>query len=829
MRAAAALCALLAAALPHAASAAPVLGLTVNATGGFAIGLNGQQWLTGGEVVVAGKRASAGEIVPVGAPQKRTGANELGQYEATTLSWVLPGSSEVLIETSFLTYASDPGVIAFEQSFPSGIDAAATRDAVGDNMDRCRVVARNFSLLGSVQGYDAYSPEAGGGYGVHPGRYCDDGHVWAFSGDLDFEGCYAKCKEVNCTCFDVRGSAPASLSASTVFPAFARGPGPADDRPVFSYHGVFPALKASTFKEYKESHQGGMPLVMYDTADPSLPMTVFSPLSSPKAQHMASDTQFVGAGIKATVTRIPKGWKQLFILSAGTGINDGMMSWGDRVLKYTGKPRADWYRDQTHSTIGFWTDNGGYYHYSTGLNKSRTYEEVLPEVKAYHDHLGVPFGHWQFDSWFYPKDGGVGPGGGGGAVTNWTAMPSVFPHGMAYIQSKLQMPMVMHNRQWSDKSDYIRNLPQFKWYIGEVAIPEDPIAWFNYFFTLQEGWGLVMYEQDWMNKEYDGQVTLQQNITMGDLWLLGMATGAANSNRTVQYCMPYPHDVMCASSHAAVTNARATGDYFHALHQWAVGATSMYYWAIGVIPYKDGFYSSNHVQWGGQVIGPELNPDREALMATLSCGMVGPMDGINLLNASRVMTTCRGDGVVLRPDRPVMTADWCFATGQPTKYVYHTYSDVQGLGRVHYHFNNDKEPMQAGMVGLKGSEDYAVYNWYSGDLTRLNQTNELTAGYEGHNYAVVIPTIPGANGASLAFVGEVGKYVTHAAKRFPSGVSAAGNAITAKVYGATGETVRICAARLPASGRPAPSSSAQLVCRDTLFKAAGVQAVTIQL
>ena len=46
-----------------------------------------------------------------------------------------------------------------------------------------------------------------------------------------------------------------------------------------------------------------------------------------------------------------------------------------------------------------------------------------------------------------------------------------------------------------------------------------------------------------------------------------MASGAAASGRTVQYCMPYPNDVLAASSHAAVTNARATGDYFHALEQ----------------------------------------------------------------------------------------------------------------------------------------------------------------------------------------------------------------------------------------------------------------------
>ena len=47
-------------------------------------------------------------------------------------------------------------------------------------------------------------------------------------------------------------------------------------------------------------------------------------------------------------------------------------------------------------------------------------------------------------------------------------------------------------------------------------------------------------------------------------------------------------------------------------------------------------------------------------MATLSCAMVGPMDGIELLNATRVMTTCRGDGVVLKPDKPVTTVDSCF-------------------------------------------------------------------------------------------------------------------------------------------------------------------------
>ena len=79
-----------------------------------------------------------------------------------------------------------------------------------------------------------------------------------------------------------------------------------------------------------------------------------------------------------------------------------------------------------------------------------------------------------------------------------------------------------------------------------------------------------------------------------------MAVGAASSDRTVQYCMPLPSEVLSAAAYPAVTNARATGDYFHANDQWAVGSTSLFYWAIGILPFKDGFYSSNNKQVGGQ-------------------------------------------------------------------------------------------------------------------------------------------------------------------------------------------------------------------------------------
>ena len=81
----------------------------------------------------------------------------------------------------------------------------------------------------------------------------------------------------------------------------------------------------------------------------------------------------------------------------------------------------------------------------------------------------------------------------------------------------------------------LRLLLQFKWYTSHYAVPEDPVAFFNWFFKQQHGWGLSMYEQDWMCTEYDGVTALQENVTIGDLWLKGMAEGAGGSGRTVQY------------------------------------------------------------------------------------------------------------------------------------------------------------------------------------------------------------------------------------------------------------------------------------------------------
>ena len=89
--------------------------------------------------------------------------------------------------------------------------------------------------------------------------------------------------------------------------------------------------------------------------------------------------------------------------------------------------------------------------------------------------------------------------------------------------------------------------------------------------------------------------------------------------------------------------------------------------------------------------------------------------------------------------------------------VYHTWSDLEGVGQIHYHFSNGAgTPMTPAMVHLddRDAGKYAVRNWYTGDVSLLDANGTaLAAGYEGHVYATVSPV---GNGGWI-FLGEVDK------------------------------------------------------------------------
>ena len=266
-------------------TSATELSLTVHDGASFEIALNGKPWLAGGDVQVGGLSSAAGTLVQAGAPTTSASADALGAYNATTFTWAKADDGAPLMRTSFRTYSADPAVIVFEQSFPSALNLTALG------------AQRPLKIVG----------EAGRGSGA------------------------------SYVATDPSGS------ASTLFPAFARGDGRASDGfACFAYHGVFPQMKACTLKDYAETHQGGSPLVVYEPDAPgasaaSLRASVFSQLTSAKALHLSSSALAVGVGVKATAAGVAAGWSALSILSAGDGVSAAMMAWGDKMLAFSGK------------------------------------------------------------------------------------------------------------------------------------------------------------------------------------------------------------------------------------------------------------------------------------------------------------------------------------------------------------------------------------------------------------------------------------------------------------------------------------------------------------
>jgi hypothetical protein len=278
------------------------LSLRIEPDGAFSLGIDGLPLLSGDEYRVGRLSSSDGSLVLLAPPARSVGSDAFGPYEAVSLSWTAgdhgaqTSAPGELMRCTFRTYPSDVGLVVVEQFFPSGLDLASA----------------------------ALAPSA--------------------------------------------GTPDAALPTSTLCPGFRRGPADpaADMLRSISYHGLFPQPRTALLGAYAHSHQGGSPLAVYNTsgfdsaeaASAEAPVLVFSQLSSPKAAHLAGAARFVGGGLKATAPVVPAGWRQLFLLSAGRGVNGGFMAWGDRMLAFSGKQRADMYRDVTHSSIGFWTDNG---------------------------------------------------------------------------------------------------------------------------------------------------------------------------------------------------------------------------------------------------------------------------------------------------------------------------------------------------------------------------------------------------------------------------------------------------------------------------------------
>lgn len=93
------------------------------------------------------------------------------------------------------------------------------------------------------------------------------------------------------------------------------------------------------------------------------------------------------------------------------------------------------------------------------------------------------------------------------------------------------------------------------------------------------------------------------------------------------------------------------------------GPPSMLSWALGILPYKDSFFSNGTVRGSSGCTAclytnwSEPYPWVHAAVSALSAGPQAPGDRIGAANTSLVMRSCSADGILMKPDRPATPID----------------------------------------------------------------------------------------------------------------------------------------------------------------------------
>jgi len=514
------------------------------------------------------------------------------------------------------------------------------------------------------------------------------------------------------------------------------------------------------------------PVLLYNH---SFETILISPLDHFLVSLIKQEGTKLQIGLEGDLKTIPENFSHPIIIYFGKGIRDSFEGWGELVRAWHNKERPGAYADVGLSYLGYWTDNGAYYYYKTeeGLN----YEQTLLKVKEEADRLSVPFGYFQVDSWWYVKSTDKGTGFGafswiknllGGGAIRWSAKEDVFPDGLGAFQKNLALPLIAHNRWYDKKTDYKKEY-EFVDGVGsrKPSFPIEERFW-EMIMDNAKNWGIQVYEQDWLDTQWDIIPYLRQSIGAGENWLSWMSQSAKSRGLSIQYCMANPGMFMQAVKYSNVTQVRVSGDYlagapkeFHWLPFFKV---SMLAWACGLYPWKDTYLSSS----GQRAVRDESRGEEETLISILSAGLVGPGDRIGYINKELLLRTCRKDGLLLKPDKPAMPIDKMFGKHN-TLYTVITETRTE-LGTYYYvaGFNMLKTPYLKKEIGFDdlGIEpgEYLVYDWkekkIQGENGKIVYPEKLKT-YEGAYY-VLVPKLDNLP----ALAGEKEKFITVSKARF---------------------------------------------------------------
>ena len=537
---------------------------------------------------------------------------------------------------------------------------------------------------------------------------------------------------------------------------------------------AFPSFSTFPDLPHKVSFAGTWASARFDLNGREGPWAFFNDAAetavlSPAANFMVAKLNVGAAGnvesrIDTSIAMLPKGNSHATLLVVDRGINRAFDTWGRMLTDVQNKIRPANDADATLKYLGYWTDNGAAYYYAFDSDKG--YEGTLLGVRDDFARMGLPLGYLQLDSWWYRKgetgDWNPKPDQWQFGIHTYEAHPQNFPQGLASFQKRLGMPLVTHARWIDVKSPY-----RAKYNISNnVAV--DAQYWNDVAAYLQQS-GVATYEQDWLDSKATANFTMADQAAFMD----NMAAALAAKGITMQYCMPTPRHVLQGSKYSNLTSIRLSDDRFERKHWAQFLYGSRLASSIGVWPWVDVFASDET---------PNL------LIATLTAGVVGASDAIGAANAANLQKAARADGVIVKPDVPLLPTDSTFlrdAQSGPGPIVATTYSD-HGSSRAVYLFAFKRgegaatfAPSEGGLVGRVFAYDT---RHKTGTLVDAAAPMALDLSQDWTHF-VLVPV--GRSG--MAIVGDTGKFVTRGRARIDA-LTDRSDSVDVRVNFAAGES-----------------------------------------
>jgi len=520
------------------------------------------------------------------------------------------------------------------------------------------------------------------------------------------------------------------------------------------------------------------PVILYDD---DLNCAIISPLDRFLNAAISEEKDGrINCGIQGEIKELPEGYTQSFILYFGKGINKPLEELGNIILNYHDYSRKGQYADLVCSHLGYWTDNGAYYYYKTerGLN----YEDTLVAVRKYFDQKDIPIRYFNFDSWWYLKHTNkvfttifrpiVRLMGGGlyGNTLRWETDPEKFSTDLqTFYEERFKLPITAHNRRWDARSPYLNEF-DFITYKNH-ACPLN-IEFWDWLMGHAKNSGIMVYEQDWMKNQIDSMPQLREDITTMEKWLNSMAVAAKKHDINVFYCMQTPAILLYSIKHPNITITRCSGDYNH---RWPLTyryvhstQTNILIHAFGLNSHPDVFRSRSMEESFIRPFG-EKYPVFKCLYQILNAGVVAPGDKKENVNWNLLKKTCRGDGLLYKPDKPLTANDLMFKKHKKY-YICDTYIKRDNLYWRFVLVSNiwprrvKETSISAEELGYT-QEKYVLYDYFKDEMRIVSREQKIPLGEldkYGYKYLIFVPLFPN----NMAVIGSTNKFIPCSKKQF---------------------------------------------------------------